>query len=98
MNESLDISRTFPLTFFFSGIIFTSFGFAGIFFLKFWKKTKERFFLAFALACWALSIERIAMLIESKNNETSAWVYLFRLVAFFLVFLAVYHANQQKRE
>lgn len=97
MNSNIvDVSREFPLTLFLSGVVFATFTASGLFFLKFWKKTRESFFLFFAFACWAIAFERVHMVLIDRNGEVPTWVYFFRLFAFFLILLATYQANRRK--
>jgi len=91
--STMDLSRALPWTLFFSGIYMASFAASGLFFLKFWKRTRERFFFLFALACWMLAIERVALLFFEPTSEPYSWCYLIRLVAFGLIVHAFLRAN-----
>lgn len=91
-----DLSREFPITIFFSGVMFTTFAASGLFFFRFWKKTLERFFLYFSFACWMISFERIPIMIYSTDLEAHSWIYLFRLTAFLLILMAAYQANKRR--
>lgn len=93
MNTVIDLSRGIPWTIFLSGIIFATFAASGLFFVKFWKKTKEPFFSVFAFALWILALERIPLLTLGPDSE-AYWIYLFRLSAFVLIILAVQRANR----
>lgn len=59
----------------------------GLFFLGFWRKTHDRFFVLFASAFFLLGLGRFAMSLLSETNETRPSVYIVRLLAY-LVFLA----------
>ena len=43
---------------FLRGVIVLGFAVAGLFFLKFWKKSKERLFALFSIAFFVLSVNR----------------------------------------
>ena len=60
---------------------------AGLFFLRFWRESHDRFFLLFAIAFGLLGLERIPLLIKGLSTEMHYSVYLIRLAAF-LVFIA----------
>ena len=67
---------------------------AGLFFLRFWRRTRDRFFLMFALAFWALSGVRVALLVAAELDESRAYIYLFRLLAFLLILAAIVDKNR----
>lgn len=89
---------------FFAGIAMATFAAAGVFFLKFWRASKDPFFLYFCIACWLLSIERICIItldsvfnIPTIGSEFGIWVYLIRLSAFVLIFTAVLQRNRRRQ-
>lgn len=87
---------------FVSGICLATFAASGYFFLRFWKGSRDSFFLYFSIACWLLAIERLALLffgeaalpIRSELTEASSWVYLMRLGAFAFILIAIIHQNR----
>lgn len=42
---------------------------AGLFFLRFWKNTRDRFFLFFAIAFWVEGVNRIALAVSGRLSE-----------------------------
>ncbi|MEK6555569.1 MAG: DUF5985 family protein [Bdellovibrionota bacterium] len=89
---------------FLSGIAFATFAASGVFFLKFWKASKDPFFLFFCTACWLLALERITGLlldsvfhVISIGTEAASLIYLFRLAAFALILSAVIQRNRAQR-
>ncbi len=90
---------------FLSGASLMAFGASSLFFLKFWRTSKDRFFLFFASATAILSLERIVLLCvrecvrtpASDVAESSSWVYLMRLVAFVLIMLAIVDRNRNRK-
>lgn len=68
---------------------------AGIFFLKFWKLTKDRFFAMFASAFWLFSIERWTLVFFEPIDETRTWIFIIRLFAFLLILIAVIDKNRK---
>jgi uncharacterized membrane protein HdeD (DUF308 family) len=66
---------------------------AGVFFLKFWRSTRDIFFLAFAAFFLVEAVDRVALLFFSKPNEGSPWIYVARLVALLLLLSAILKKN-----
>jgi uncharacterized membrane protein HdeD (DUF308 family) len=75
------------------GVIAAASATAGVFFLRFWKETSDSFFLAFAAFFFVEAIIRVAMLFFVRPNESSPWIYLFRLLALIWIFVAILHKN-----
>lgn len=75
------------------GVIAASSVTAGIFFLKFWKQTRDSLFLAFGLAFVVEGLNRCAVLFLAKANEGSPYIYGVRLLAFLLILAAILHKN-----
>ena len=96
MNNLIDISRDFPITIFLSGVMFTAFCASGLFFIKFWKRTNERFFLYFGWACWMLAFDRVPLLWLTIRHKEHEFAYLFRVVSFVLIIYAFIKANKSK--
>lgn len=67
---------------------------SGLFFLKFWKKTHDRFFALFASAFFLLAVERVFFLFIQAENEVHTFVFVFRLLAFALIMAAVVDKNR----
>lgn len=90
-------------TFYFAGIGTATFGLAGVFFLKFWRVSRDRFFFFLCLSCFLLALERlVAMLIFVSFPEeialsglTRSWIYVLRLVAFSMILVSIVEKNRQ---
>lgn len=67
----------------------------GTFFLRFWKQTRDGFFLIFAVAFWLMAVERIPLAFVYPNQETKPFVYLIRLAAFSLIIAAILYKNRK---
>ena len=76
------------------GVVATSSVTAGVFFLRFWRDTRDSLFLAFAIAFIIEGLNRSAMLLLSQPNEGSTWIYLVRLLAFVLILGGIVHKNR----
>ncbi len=75
------------------GVIATSSIMAGIFFLKFWKRTRDFLFLAFAIAFIIEGLDRVCVLTLARPNEGSPWIYLVHLFASGLLLFAILRKN-----
>lgn len=83
------------LSTFLSGALLTVYGFIGLHFLRFWKLTRDVFFIFFALAFFLLAIERIPIFFLRPDLSGMAWVYGIRLSAFILIILAIVIKNRK---
>ena len=79
------------------GVVATCSFAAGIFFLRFWRDTRDSLFLNFALAFLIEGANRTAMMFFSHPNEASPWIYLVRCFAFLLIIAAIVQKNRQAR-
>jgi hypothetical protein len=70
--------------------------FAGLFFFRFWFQTRDRFFIWFALSFWIEAGNRIALALLPHANEQEPIFYLFRLLAYGLILLAVWQKNRRR--
>lgn len=75
------------------GVISTASVTAGVFFLKFWRKTQDPFFLAFAASFIIEGLNRAAVLLTKHPNEASPWTYLVRLLSLSLILAAILRKN-----
>lgn len=64
-----------------------------LFFLRFWARTHDRLFLAFALASGLMAANQtVSVTLRVRHGEESS-AYLLRLLAFLLILLAVLGKN-----
>ena len=79
------------------GIAIASFV-AGLFFLRYWRSTRDRFFLFFTLAFWIEAANRFDMALTDSWNEGDSPVhYLVRLVTYGLILVAIWDKNRPGR-
>ncbi len=69
---------------------------AGLFFFRFWRHTRDRFFLFFAASFWIESINRVALGLWANASETMPVFYGIRLVAYGLILLAIWQKNRPR--
>ena len=68
----------------------------GLFFLRFWSRTREGLFLAFALAFWLLGATQALLTFSNIPVEERSWLYLLRLAAFSLILFSVWAKNRHR--
>lgn len=66
-----------------------------MFFIRFWKRTRDRLFLFFTGAFGFLMIERIVRASMSVETEWAPYVYTIRLIAFVLIIIAIVDKNRR---
>jgi uncharacterized membrane protein HdeD (DUF308 family) len=66
----------------------------GLFFLSFWKKTRDRFFLFFASAFILEGLNRVLLGLEQGSDEHEPFFYLVRLLSFILIVIAIVDKNR----
>ncbi len=69
---------------------------AGLFFLRFWRKTRDRLFAIFAVAFSLLGANWL-LLAFTEQDEINTWYYAVRLVAFVLILYAIIDKNRVVR-
>jgi len=82
---------------FLSGAIVMGFLVAGLFFLRFWTRTREGLFIAFALAFWLLGLMQALLVFANIPDEERSWLYLLRLAAFVLILASIANKNRSQR-
>ena len=70
---------------------------AALFFLRFWKHTRDRFFLYFAMSFGIEGVNRAVLALTGNPNEDRPFFYLVRLFSFVLIVLAIAEKNYPKR-
>ena len=69
---------------------------AALFFLRFWRQSLDRFFLAFALAFLILAADYTILGVITVATEWRAYVYGVRLVAFAPILAAIADKNRAR--
>ena len=76
------------------GAIVMGYAVAGLFFLRFWRQTRDRLFLIFAVSFWLLGAQRLALALTAQMAESQTAFYMIRLFAFLLILLAIVDKNR----
>ena len=69
----------------------------GLFFIRFWRTTRDRFFLWFALSFLIEGINRFSLYAFAGLNDSSPIYYVIRLVAYGLIVWAILEKNMKPR-
>jgi hypothetical protein len=77
-----------------SGFLVAGYAVAGLFFLRFWRDTRDRLFGIFAAAFWLLSAQRLALALSPDPNGEQLLLYGIRLLAFVLILGAIVDKNR----
>lgn len=78
---------------FLSGAVTMGFLVAALFFLRFWRKTSDRLFLAFAIAFALLALNQALAHWLGAADERVGYTYLLRVLGFGLILLAIVDKN-----
>jgi hypothetical protein len=79
---------------FLGGAIAMGFSVAALMFLKFWRRTREGLFLAFAGAFFLLALNQALLTLSGIPTEERSWLYLLRLAAFLMILGALWWQNR----
>jgi hypothetical protein len=82
---------------FLSGAVAFGFFTCALFFLRFWRRTREELFVAFALAFALLGTGQSILALGNIPTEERGAIYLIRLCAFLLILLAIFRMNRRAR-
>lgn len=81
-----------------SGAMVMAYFVAGLFFLRFWKDTRDRLFGSFGAAFVLLALQRLLLTITVEERESTAalLLYIIRLLAFLLILWAIIDKNRAR--
>ena len=77
-----------------SGAVTFGFFACALFFLRFWRRTRDFLFQAFAIAFLLLGAVQAILALGNIPVEERSWVYAFRLAAFLLILFAIIRKNR----
>ena len=75
------------------GFIATASLIAAMFFLRFWARTRDVLFLAFATAFGIEAISRTAMVFMAHPDTGNSWIYPVRLCSYLIILAAILRKN-----
>jgi len=68
----------------------------GLFFLRSWKGTRDRFFLLFATSFFIEGLNRAVLGLTTEPNEARPFFYVVRFFSFLLILMAIVLKNMGK--
>lgn len=82
---------------FINGVLTTLYLVAAVFFVKFWRRTGDALFAAFAAAFALLGVAQPVPMFTGAQDEAQAAIYLMRLAAFALIIAAILVKNLKSK-
>ena len=79
---------------FLSGAVSLGFIVCALFFRRFWRRTRDGLFMAFALAFSLLGLGQAILALANIPTEERGSIYLIRLAAFALILIAIVRKNR----
>ena len=84
------------LTVLISGAMVLGYAVAGLFFLRFWRETRDRLFAVFAAAFALLAVQRALLTLSADPEGDQVLLYAIRLLAYVLILLAIVDKNRPR--
>lgn len=81
------------MTRFFDGMICMGYLVAATFFFRFWRQAEDSLFLVFGAAFVLFAVNQGLLAIEAPVDESTSWIFLFRISGFALLILAILLKN-----
>jgi len=79
---------------FLSGAVTIGYVLAALFFVRFWRRTADRLFLAFAIAFALLALNQgFAQALDVYNEPSNGFIYALRVLGFLLILVAILDKN-----
>lgn len=70
----------------------------GLFFLRFWKDTRDRLFLFFAMSFLLEGFNRAVLGLSDNPNEGQPFFYFVRFVSYLLILIAIVTKNWRRTQ
>lgn len=80
---------------FLAGAVSMGFAVAALMFLRFWRRTREALFLAFAASFLLLGVTQALLILAEVPLEERSRLYFVRLLAFLLILGALWWQNRR---
>jgi hypothetical protein len=77
-----------------SGAMTVAYATVGLYFLKFWRRSKDGLYGFFAAAFALLAVQRVGLGLFSEKLEDDTPFYMVRLLAFCLILVGIYLKNR----
>ena len=82
---------------FLSGAVTLAYALSAVFFLRFWRKTSDRLFLAFAIAFVLFALNQALAYVLDIYHEPTSFIYALRVLGFVLILAAIVDKNLKGR-
>ncbi len=69
----------------------------GLFFLRFWRKTHDIFFLFFAISFFLEGFNRVSLVMFASLHEASPSYYFIRLISYSFIIIAILFKNRRRK-
>jgi len=66
-------------------------------FLRYWRSTRDRFFIYFALSFGIEAINRAYLAVARATHEETPLIYLIRFIAYALILIAIAEKNWPRK-
>ena len=76
-----------------AGMVTAGYLACGLFFLRFWSRSRDFLFLAFGVAFWLLALNAAAVTLVPEPDGRRVWFYLLRVAAYLLIAVAIVRKN-----
>ncbi len=70
---------------------------AGLFFLRFYRQSRDRIFLFFVTAFWLLAAHWVGLAVVNPAAETRHYLFVVRLLAFVALIFGILDKNRRSR-
>jgi hypothetical protein len=78
---------------FLAGMVSAGFLAGGLFFARFWVRSRDSLFLAFTAAFWLMALNQALVALVPEPEDKQTWFYLLRVAAFLLIAVAIVRKN-----
>ncbi len=82
---------------FLAGAVTLAYIVGAVFFLRFWRRTRDRLFLAFCVAFSLLALNQVLAFLLNVYSEPQSFIYWLRVVGFLLILVAIMDKNLTAR-
>ena len=79
-----------------SGAVVMGFAVAGLLFLSYWRRTRQKLFLTFAASFFLLMVNYGWLAVTEIPEEERSPLFLVRLLAFGLIIVAIFQSNRDE--
>jgi hypothetical protein len=69
----------------------------GLFFVRFWQRSRDRLFGYFGAAFWLLAVSWMLLATINPEGDARAYIYGLRLVAFLLLIVGMIDKNRRRQ-